>query len=963
MSRRTRQRRTRPRRDKGQGVSPPARSMAQAKEYQWTERDVEQLKELHAARSWQAQRTDEALVAPIAPSPGHWIKTPGEYDVHGVDYPELKTPKAKRELEPHQRMKEIEAKPPRVDDQKIANPMGSPDKAKKYLADVVEKYRRKLGIKGEVKLSAQNRGAPARIRHYKDGKTPQIEVNYSHFADLWTDAPELTQKYLEYGIAHEMAHQRQYEDLGHRGYQKAFTKAKAEGEWDADGKALRAMGITRKELEGSLDQLAKKVNGVHETAHQPFKGTPNIERFKDTTPPEKPKAASTRDQMRATYIKALGGIIPTATQEEVSRITEKAMTEEWIKPDDDAKTARKRVGDLAKAELVKLRQAKAHLERDEQMKRLKELHEKAEAKTSDEERHRQRLAQLREDYGAQYDTALNAAMDINVKGYSRKLHQDLRNMGYSYTEAAEMATGFDEKFVTETQGEALKKLRQDSMEAARDAFGEAPELWEDAVKKYMATEVAQRPIPGVVEDLYVKVKGSIRDRTKPPEPVTPIIPKKPTVKTSTESYDYYMDPGHGWLRVPVKKLEELGIADDISNASYVKGGYAYLEEDRDATIFTEAMESLGVKVNLRDHTSNRESSIRGYQPHRKLKDEEKPVLTPTQEARRRYSQVIANRVPRMADTWRLNLNKTLLDQGFSGEAAKAISDRLTEDAVYTNQNTLVQNRRVNEGTDAQRAEVQAERDALAAVQNEYEKLKKEALEDWAIARRKTTAISQDPETKRILEGYKSEQPEQQGATVKATPSMRSRVASMSFNEANALIRDHVKAHCSTVSVRKGRGTAAGWLELTGSDEYGRFTDTEKQQLEALGITVGGNHHGMDFGDKVQFIERNKLLAEKPAPAKDEVVIDIPDKKPAATYDAETEKIIKRIQDEKEVSRVLVEKRIEEEKEKAAGLITNEAAATFVAYQMLGEPVGKTAWAKISMNQMGGYFRVNEYSPT
>ena len=70
--------------------------MPQDTKHTWTEKDIEKLRELHAARTRQAQRTDEALVAPIAPTPGHWIKTPGEYDIHGVDYPELKTPKAKR---------------------------------------------------------------------------------------------------------------------------------------------------------------------------------------------------------------------------------------------------------------------------------------------------------------------------------------------------------------------------------------------------------------------------------------------------------------------------------------------------------------------------------------------------------------------------------------------------------------------------------------------------------------------------------------------------------------------------------------------------------------------------------------------------------------------------------------------------------------------------------------------------
>ena len=55
-------------------------------------------------------------------------------------------------------------------------------------------------------------------------------------------------------------------------------------------------------------------------------------------------------------------------------------------------------------------------------------------------------------------------------------------------------------------------------------------------------------------------------------------------------YRFYEDAGHGWLSVAVNELVALGIADDISTYSYLSPSlkWAYLEEDRDLTIFLNA---------------------------------------------------------------------------------------------------------------------------------------------------------------------------------------------------------------------------------------------------------------------------------------------------------------------------------------------------------------------------------------
>ena len=78
---------------------------------------------------------------------------------------------------------------------------------------------------------------------------------------------------------------------------------------------------------------------------------------------------------------------------------------------------------------------------------------------------------------------------------------------------------------------------------------------------------------------------------------------------------YYTDPGHGWLRVPLKTLTKLGIADKITSFSYKRTEYAYLEEDQDMTTFLLAMNEKGVEVTRKNRNTDRESRIRKYESY------------------------------------------------------------------------------------------------------------------------------------------------------------------------------------------------------------------------------------------------------------------------------------------------------------------------------------------------------------
>lgn len=77
-------------------------------------------------------------------------------------------------------------------------------------------------------------------------------------------------------------------------------------------------------------------------------------------------------------------------------------------------------------------------------------------------------------------------------------------------------------------------------------------------------------------------------------------------------FDKYDDPGHGWVKVPRKLLNKLGIEDKITTCSRQRGDYAYLEEDCDLQTFWNAMVKQGNKPEFRHHSTDKASKIRGY---------------------------------------------------------------------------------------------------------------------------------------------------------------------------------------------------------------------------------------------------------------------------------------------------------------------------------------------------------------
>ena len=76
--------------------------------------------------------------------------------------------------------------------------------------------------------------------------------------------------------------------------------------------------------------------------------------------------------------------------------------------------------------------------------------------------------------------------------------------------------------------------------------------------------------------------------------------------------DFYEDPGHGWLAVPLELLDALDLLDKVSSYSYMRGPWAHLEEDCDYSLFAAAMKENGLSFSVRTRRTDNRSRIRNY---------------------------------------------------------------------------------------------------------------------------------------------------------------------------------------------------------------------------------------------------------------------------------------------------------------------------------------------------------------
>jgi hypothetical protein len=93
-----------------------------------------------------------------------------------------------------------------------------------------------------------------------------------------------------------------------------------------------------------------------------------------------------------------------------------------------------------------------------------------------------------------------------------------------------------------------------------------------------------------------------------------------------KKFDFLADAGHGWIKVPVKLLIDLNIADKVSHYSYYRAGFGYLEEDCDLTLFFNAYHArFGEDPKLRDRISDR-SRVRNYDRYIKAHHAPQPAI-------------------------------------------------------------------------------------------------------------------------------------------------------------------------------------------------------------------------------------------------------------------------------------------------------------------------------------------------
>ena len=77
-------------------------------------------------------------------------------------------------------------------------------------------------------------------------------------------------------------------------------------------------------------------------------------------------------------------------------------------------------------------------------------------------------------------------------------------------------------------------------------------------------------------------------------------------------YKYFQDPGHGWIEVPIAELRRLNIDDKISPYSYRNGHFVYLEEDCDASAWSQAKRAAGEEYEIIELHTNNDSIVRSF---------------------------------------------------------------------------------------------------------------------------------------------------------------------------------------------------------------------------------------------------------------------------------------------------------------------------------------------------------------
>jgi len=140
-----------------------------------------------------------------------------------------------------------------------------------------------------------------------------------------------------------------------------------------------------------------------------------------------------------------------------------------------------------------------------------------------------------------------------------------------------------------------------------------------------------------------------------------------------KTYIWAVDAGHEWLAVKKQELVDLGIANDISSYSYMKGGTVYLEGDCDAPRFFDAyLARHGVRP------KTKQGKYWDRQPCRSFDMYVAPTFKPGKildQTMREPGNVLTNYVEQL-NSWNAIFGKSGIEFPLDAQSAQAIGHKL-----------------------------------------------------------------------------------------------------------------------------------------------------------------------------------------------------------------------------------------------------------------------------------------------
>lgn len=85
---------------------------------------------------------------------------------------------------------------------------------------------------------------------------------------------------------------------------------------------------------------------------------------------------------------------------------------------------------------------------------------------------------------------------------------------------------------------------------------------------------------------------------------------------------------------------------------------------------------------------------------------------------------------------------------------------------------------------------------------------------------------------------------------------------MEAKEAIKIVRKALKELSPTLSVRMARGTGYGWIDISGSGEYGDFTESEREAVKSFGLNPGGNFANISPESRNYYVEKAQTILEQ-----------------------------------------------------------------------------------------------------